>query len=105
MVEYNNILNMVSLLLAFIILFIILFGCKCNSPLISSSIKERFENKEEEKKEEDLSKFEKSILEGLSSGSITTKDLTSLIKNEQFTEKNLDNLIGHVEKFKGGMKS
>jgi hypothetical protein len=105
MVEYNNILNMVSLLLAFIILFIILFGCKCNSPLISSSINERFENKEEAKKEEDLSKFEKSILDGLSSGSITTKDLTSLIKNEQFTEKNLDNLIGHVEKFKGGMKS
>jgi hypothetical protein len=102
MVDYNNILNMVSLLLAFIILFIILFGCKCNSPQI---IKERFENKEEEKKDEDLSKFEKSILEGLSAGSITTKDLTSLIKNEQFTEQNLENLIGHVEKFKGGMKS
>jgi hypothetical protein len=102
MVEYNDILNMVSLLLAFIILFIILFGCKCQT---STIVKERFENKEEEKKEEDLSSFEKSILNGLSAGSITTKDLTSLIKNEQFTEKNLDNLIEHVEKFKGGMKS
>jgi flagellar biosynthesis/type III secretory pathway M-ring protein FliF/YscJ len=102
MVEYNDILNMVSLLLAFIILFIILFGCKCQT---STKVKERFENKEEEKKEEDLSSFEKSILNGLSAGSITTKDLTSLIKNEQFTEKNLDNLIEHVEKFKGGMKS
>ena len=104
MIDYNNILNMFSLLLAFIILFIILFGCKCqtsNMPMV----KERFENKEEEKKEEDLSSFEKSILNGLSAGSITTKDLTSLIKNEQFTEKNLDNLITHVEKFKGGMKS
>jgi|694.fasta_scaffold08408_15 hypothetical protein len=105
MVEYNDILNMVSLLLAFCILFIILFGCKCQT---MPFVKEKFENKEEEKKEDDkeeLSSFEKSILNGLTGGSITTKDLTSLIKNEQFTEKNLDNLIGHVEKFKGGMKS
>lgn len=100
MVEYENILNMFSLLLAFIILFIILFGCKCQSQTL---VKEKFENKEEEK--ENLNTFEKSILSGLSSGSITTKDLTSLIKNEQFTEKNLDNLIDYVEKFKGGMKS
>lgn len=104
MVEYNDILNMVSLLLAFIILFIILFGCKGQTSSIPI-VKEKFENKEEEKKEEDLSSFEKSILNGLSAGSITTKDLTSLIKNDQFTEKNLDNLIEHVEKFKGGMKS
>ena len=102
MIDYNNILNMISLLLAFIILFIILFGCKCQTSKIPI-VKERFENKEEEKK--DLSSFEESILKGLSAGSITTKDLTSLIKNEQFTEKNLDNLIDHVEKFKGGMKS
>jgi hypothetical protein len=104
MVEYNDILNMVSLLLAFCILFIILFGCKCHT---MPYVKEKFENKEEDKdkKDEELSSFEKSILNGLTGGSITTKDLTSLIKNEQFTEKNLDNLIGHVEKFKGGMKS
>jgi hypothetical protein len=80
MVEYNNILNMISLLLAFIILFIILFGCKCNSCITPTTIKEKFENNEEKKEEEDLSKFEKSILEGLSSGTITTKDLSSLIK-------------------------
>jgi hypothetical protein len=102
MIDYNNILNLISLLLAFIILFIILFGCKCYNP--SSSIKERFENKkEEEEKKDNLSKFENTILEGLSSGSITTKDLTNLIQNNQFTEQNLENLIGHVEKFKGGM--
>lgn len=109
MVEYNNILNLFSLILAFIILFIIMFGCKnCNY-----RYKERFENKENEDKKEiknednnkNLSSFEKSVLEGLSSGSITTKDLTSLIKNEQFTETNLENLIDYVEKFKGGMKS
>jgi NurA-like 5'-3' nuclease len=91
---------MISLLLALIILFIILFGCKCQTIIT----KEKFENKTEEKKE-DLSSFEKSILNGLSGGSLTTKDLTSLIKNQQFTEQNLENLIGYVEKFKGGMKN
>lgn len=99
MVEYNSILNMFSLLLAFIIFFIILFGCRCHS---SPIIQEKFENKEEEK---ELTSFEKSVLNGLSAGSITTKDLTSLIKNEQFTEKNLENLIDYVEHFKGGLKS
>ncbi len=105
----NNVLNLFSLGLALIILFIILFGCKCHRRY------ERFENAE--KKEETggvekksgvmdlLSSFEKSILDGLSAGSITSKDLTSLIKNEQFTEKNLDNLITYVEKFKGGLIS
>jgi len=101
MVEYNSILNMFSLLLAFIIFFIILFGCKCHS---SPIVQEKFENKEAEK-EKELTSFEKSVLNGLSAGSITTKDLTSLIKNEQFTEKNLENLIDYVEHFKGGMKS
>jgi len=98
MVEYNSILNMFSLLLAFIIFFIILFGCRCSSPIVQ----EKFENKEAEK---ELTSFEKSVLNGLSAGSITTKDLTSLIKNEQFTEKNLENLIDYVEHFKGGLKS
>jgi hypothetical protein len=106
----NNVLNLFSLGLALIILFIILFGCKCHRRY------ERFENAEKkeevevktEKKSgamELLSNFEKSILDGLSAGSITSKDLTSLIKNEQFTEKNLDNLITYVEKFKGGLVS
>jgi len=99
MVDYNSILNMISLLLAFIILFIILFGCKCHQ----GTMKEKFENKEVEKKDDILSSFEKSILNGLSGGSLTTKDLTSLIKNQQFTEQNLENLIGYVERFKGGM--
>jgi len=108
--NYNNILNMFSLVLALIILFIILFGCKCQK----GGLFERFENaemKKEEKfdakdtKKDLLSNFEKSVLDGLSAGSITSKDLTSLIKNEQFTEKNLDNLITYVEKFKGGLLS
>lgn len=107
----NNILNLFSLVLALIILFIILFGCKCHRRY------ERFENAEKKEEQVDektekksgamelLSSFEKSILDGLSAGSITSKDLTSLIKNEQFTEKNLDNLITYVEKFKGGLIS
>lgn len=104
MVDYNYVLNMISLLLAFIILFMILFGCRCYK---ISPVKERFENKEEKKEEAAgaLSKFEKDVFDGLQSGSINTTDLTKLIKNEQFTEQNLENLIGYVEKFKGGMKS
>lgn len=105
MVDYNNILNMISLLLAFSILFMILFGCKCQ---ITTPVKERFENNEEKKEEiEDfkLSDFEKKILDGLTTGTLTTPNLTNLIKTEAFTEKNLENLIGYVEKFKGGMKS
>jgi hypothetical protein len=104
MVDYNYVLNMISLLLAFVILFIILFGCRCYK---MPAVKEKFENKEEEKKEGGniLSKFENDVLKGLQSGSINATDLTKLIKKEQFTEQNLENLIGYVEQFKGGMKS
>jgi flagellar biosynthesis/type III secretory pathway M-ring protein FliF/YscJ len=91
MPDYDYILNMISLLLALIILFIILFGCKCNT----RHVRENFENKKEEEKEKEkkLSDFESKVLEGLMSGSVTSPDLESLIKNEQFTEKNLENLI------------
>jgi hypothetical protein len=104
MPDYDYILNMISLLLALIILFIILFGCKCYT-ISPKHVRENFENKKEEEKEKKLSDFESKVLEGLMSGSVTSPDLESLIKNEQFTEKNLENLIEHVEKFKGGMKT
>ena len=91
--------NILAILLILIILFMILFGCKCNKY-------EKFENnKTEEKKEEDnkLSQFENSILKGLTSGTITSSVLSDLIKTEKFTSENLENLISHVEKFKGGL--
>ena len=40
MKNYNYVLNMISLLLAFVILFIILFGCRCYK---MPAVKEKFE--------------------------------------------------------------
>lgn len=104
---YNNILSLLSLVLALAILFIVLFGCqfkKYNS----------FEGFENEKKEDNktitpesldkkpttLSAFENKIYEGLLSGKTTAKELEELINREEFTQNNLENMINYVEKFK-----
>jgi hypothetical protein len=49
-----------------------------------------------------LNQFEKSVLEGLTNGSMKSEDLTKLIKSEKFTADNLEKIINHVETFKGG---
>lgn len=111
---YNNILSLLSLVMALAILFIVLFGCqfkKYNS----------FEGFENEKKEDNgkvkqsentvtaasldakptiLSEFENKIYEGLISGKTTAKELEELIQREEFTQNNLENMINYVEKFK-----
>jgi hypothetical protein len=103
MINYNNLFNLISLILVLMILFIILYGCQYRIP----KNVERFENKEEEKKESEdsslvkLSSFEKSILEGLTSGLINTDALSEMIKTQKFTPTNLENLINYVETFKG----
>ena len=131
---YDNILNLLSIVLILMILFVIVYGCQYKHYNLHNKQRtnyERFENKrndmemndysEKEIKKElemkkeneneieikkekfnvDISAFEKSILDGLSNGSVTTDKLTSLIKDEKFTEKNLENLINYVETFKG----
>ncbi len=118
MVQYDNILFLLSIFLILVILFLVLFGCK-RTVIINRSY-EKFSNKNNEEEEEEiteitekkpkkeiekLSTFEKSILDGLSSGSLSTDNLTSLIKEEKFTEKNLENLIEYVEHFKGNIPS
>jgi len=100
MVEYDNILNIISIVLLLIILFIIIFGCR------ERKYNERFTNnkEEEEKKEEKkpiLSAFENNILKQLSDGSLTTEQFTDLIKKEKFTQQNLNNVIDYVEYNKG----
>jgi len=125
MVQYDNILFLLSIFLILVILFLVLFGCKrtrvfSNYERFTNKEKENNEDEEEELKEitekkqkkpkkekemDKLSVFEKSILNGLTSGSITTDNLTSLIKEEKFTEKNLENLIDYVEHFKGNIPS
>ncbi len=124
MVQYDNILFLLSIFLILVILFLVLFGCR-RTRIINANY-ERFTNindndekeelteitetkkekeKEKEKEVEKLSTFEKSILDGLSSGSLTTDNLSTLIKEEKFTENNLENLINYVEHFKGNVPS
>lgn len=126
MVQYDNILFLLSIFLILIILFLVLFGCR-RTRIINANY-ERFtnindndekeelteitetktktENKKTKNEEvEKLSTFEKSILDGLSSGSLTTDNLSTLIKEEKFTENNLENLINYVEHFKGNIPS
>jgi len=103
MVDYDIILNLVSIVILLIILFIIVFGCRFR---IVNSYYEKFSNKDEkdDKKETDkteLSPFENKVLEELASGQMTTEAFTDLIKTERFTQQNLDNMIAHVEKNKG----
>jgi hypothetical protein len=60
-------------------------------------------NKEDGKKEETketLEGFEGQILEGLTTGSITSKDMDKFINAGTFTRENLENIISYVEKFK-----
>ena len=100
MVNYDIILNIISLVLLFIILFIIVFGCKGRY----INYNERFENKEENKEKDNkptLSPFENKILEQLSSGELTADKFTDLIRTERFTQENLTNVINYVEHFKG----
>ncbi len=129
MVNYDVILNLVSIVLILLILFMILFGCKKNG----RRYYERFENENDENdndnddndktqnkekktketavkknsktetkaKEPIISGFEKEILEQLSSGQLTTEAFTNLITTQQFTQQNLENMINYVENAKG----
>lgn len=109
MVNYDIILNIISVVLLFIILFIILFGCR------GRKYREQFTNneidteKEEETKKNNkqpiLSQFENNILTQLSNGSLSTEAFTDLIKKEKFTQDNLNNVIDYVEYFKGSIST
>jgi hypothetical protein len=101
MAKYDIIINTILIILILTIIIVVLFGCHYKG----CHYFEKFENNDEKKtKEEDknlLNKFEKTVLDGLSSGSLNTEGLAKLIKEEKFTPTNLDNIINHVEKFKG----
>jgi len=98
MVNYDAVLNIISVGLIFIILFVILFGCR-----FRINRYERFTNPEEKEKSETpgLSEFENQILEKLSNGQLSTDGLTELITSQKFTQENLENMINYVEHFKG----
>ena len=114
---YDNILNLISVVLALAILFIIIFGCQFKKHRYI----ERFTNEEEsketketketqpvpppssdEKKKEipELSELEKRIYEGLKSGSIEDSEIQNLIDNNIFKRENLEHMLNYIEQFK-----
>jgi hypothetical protein len=105
---YNNILSLLSLVMALAILFIVLFGCQYKRYRHYEGFQDI---KTDEKKETtpntpppaktDLSHFENKLMNGLNDGTVSTKDLETMIKKEEFTQENLENMINYIEKFKG----
>lgn len=118
--KYDTIINTILVILILTIIVVILFGCHykgCryfekfeNSSDDNNETESKKEKKNKDsvkdssnnKKEIDntLNPFEKTVLEGLSSGSLNTDGLAKLIKEEKFTNMNLDNIINYVEKAK-----
>ena len=119
---YDNILNLISVVLALAILFIIIFGCqfkkhrhieRFTNDEGSKETKENEEPKEEpavpppepssDKKKEgppELSELETRIYEGLKSGSIEDSEIQNLIDNNIFKRENLEHMLNYIEQFK-----
>jgi len=122
--KYDTIINTILIILVLTIIIVILFGCHYKGCRYFEKFENENENETEtetksnsnkketkkdvsksNKKEDDntLSSFEKNILEGLSTGSLNTDGLAKLIKEEKFTNMNLDNIINFVEKSKANI--
>jgi flagellar biosynthesis/type III secretory pathway M-ring protein FliF/YscJ len=98
---YDNILNLISVVLALSILFIIIFGCQFKK----YRHLERFTNAEDEKKEEkpkndELPPFEKNIYNKLKDGSLKDEEMQDLIDKDIFKRENLEKMLNYIEKFK-----
>ena len=115
---YDNILNLLSLVLVLFILFIVLFGCQFRKQRqierFSTSVEKTEDdiksnnnddnNDDDNNKTKSLEGFEGKILNGLNDGSITNKEMETLISNGTFTKKNLENIIEYIEKFRDNIK-
>jgi hypothetical protein len=119
---YDNILNLLSLVLVLFILFIVLFGCQFRKQRqierFSTSVEKTEDdikssnnddnnndnNNDDNNKTKSLEGFEGKILNGLNDGSITNKEMETLISNGTFTKKNLENIIEYIEKFRDNIK-
>ena len=120
----NTILLYISLILAIAILFSIIFGCffkkskiekfATESKATDLTEKKKGDNKkggadkkpedkkevsktEDDKTKSKLSHFESSIVDGLSTGKMSSKDLEKFIQNGKFTKDNLENMISYIE--------
>jgi hypothetical protein len=113
---YDNILNLISVVLALSILFIIIFGCQFRKYRHI----ERFTNEGEEttettsldeKKEEtkitplskskddneELPPFEKDLLDKLKTGSMSDAEMQKLIDENIFKRENLEKMINYID--------
>lgn len=107
---YDNILNLISVVLALSILFIIIFGCQFKKYRHI----ERFTNEgdetppsSDEKNEEttpppktdELTPFDKEIYDKLKNGSMKDEDMQELIDKDIFKRENLERMLNYIEKF------
>ena len=101
--DYNYILQMISLILAILILLSILYGCKYTNYNI-----ENFESKSEDKKKDakkdskkeqkfKLSPIEESFIDGIKNGDLDIFKISDLIKNGKLDKGNLENMINYIE--------
>jgi flagellar biosynthesis/type III secretory pathway M-ring protein FliF/YscJ len=112
---YDNILNLISVVLALAILFIILFGCQFKKyryieRFSNEDAEKKEENKEETKEEkkeepkeenkEELPELESRILDGLKNGSMTDAEMQDLIDKDIFKRENLEKMINYIDNAK-----
>ena len=124
---YDNILNLISLVLALSILFIILFGCQFHkyvekftdadtttttpeAPATTTPAKAEDPKPEPDADAEktkgtvkSLKSFDAKILTQLNEGKLTDADMQKMIDDGTFTRENLDNILKYIQELKKNM--
>jgi hypothetical protein len=129
---YDNILNLISLVLALSILFIILFGCQFHkyvekftdadtttttpeaaatttpattTPATTTPAATTADEEAEKTKGtvKSLKSFDAKILTQLNEGKLTDADMQKMIDDGTFTRENLDNILKYIQELKKNM--
>jgi hypothetical protein len=123
---YDNILNLISLVLALSILFIILFGCQFHkyvekftdadattaTPEAAATTPAKAEDPKPEPDADaektkgtvkSLKSFDAKILTQLNEGKLTDADMQKMIDDGTFTRENLDNILKYIQELKKNM--
>jgi hypothetical protein len=124
---YDNILNLISLVLALSILFIILFGCQFHKYVekftdadtttatpeaVATTTPAKAEDPKPEPDEDaektkgtvkSLKAFDAKILTQLNEGKLTDADMQKMIDDGTFTRENLDNILKYIQELKKNM--
>ena len=108
---YDNILNLISVVLALSILFIIIFGCQFKKyrhierftnegdEMPPSSDNKNQEDEIPPLKTDELTPFDKEIYDKLKNGSMKDEDMQELIDKDIFKRENLERMLNYIEKF------